>query len=48
MDGEQAAKLAEKLGLEYEIKLDGKYSVADIFHKQVEAPKAPKRRLGFV
>jgi hypothetical protein len=44
---EQAVKLTNKLGIE----LDGekeKWSVADIFHKQVEAPRAPKRKLGFV
>jgi len=43
----QAETLANKL----DIPLDGKkdqWSVADIFHKQVEAPKAPKRKLGFV
>lgn len=44
----QAQKLADKLEVKLEIKDDGKYSVADIFHKQVEAPKAPKRKLGFV
>lgn len=48
MNEEQAAKLAAKLNLTYETKPDGKYSVADLFHKQVEAPKAPKRKLGFV
>lgn len=48
LNEEQAAKLADKLGLDYETKSDGKYSVADLFHKQVEAPKAPRRKLGFV
>ena len=48
MNEEQATKLADKLGLELKTKDDGKYSVADIFHKQVEAPRAPKRSLGFV
>ena len=48
MNEEQATKLAAKLDIELEIKADGLYSVADIFHKQVEAPKAPKRKLGFV
>jgi hypothetical protein len=44
---EQAVRLTDKLDIE----LDGvkeKWSIADIFHKQVEAPRAPKRKLGFV
>lgn len=48
MSEDQAVKLADKLGIELVKKPDAMYSVADIFHKQVEAPKAPKRRLGFV
>lgn len=43
----QAVNLTNKLG----ISLDGekeKWSIADIFHKQTEAPRAPKRKLGFV
>ena len=42
---------AETLAAKLDIPLDGQkdqWSVADIFHKQVEAPKAPKRKLGFV
>ena len=48
MNEDQAKKLASKLDIELDIKADGMYSVADIFHKQVEAPKAPRRKLGFV
>jgi ATP-dependent 26S proteasome regulatory subunit len=43
----QAEKLADKLDIPLEGTKD-QWSVADIFHKQVEAPKAPKRKLGFV
>lgn len=48
MNEEQATKLADKLDIQLEIKPEGLYSVADVFHKQVEAPRVPKRRLGFV
>lgn len=44
---DQAVVLADKVG----VPLDGvkdKWSIADVFHKQVEAPRAPKRKLGFV
>ena len=44
---EQAVALADKVG----VQLDGereKWSIADVFHKQVDAPRAPKRKLGFV
>lgn len=47
LDQKQAQKLADKL----DIKLDGereKWSIADIFHKQMLAPRAPSRKLGFV
>lgn len=43
----QAEKLANKLN----IKLDGDrdtWSIADVFHKQVQAIKTPKRKMGFV
>jgi hypothetical protein len=43
---EQATVLAGKVG----IVLDGvrdKWSIADVFHKQVEAQRAPRRKLGF-
>ena len=44
---QQAEKLAHKLN----IKLDGQrnsWSIADVFHKQVQAVKTPKRKMGFV
>ena len=41
-----AVKLANKLGVSIDEKKD-KYSLAEIFHKQVSAPKA-KRTMGFV
>ena len=44
---DQAVALAKKV----DVQLDGvkdKWSIADIFHKQTEAPKAPRRRLGFI
>lgn len=44
---DQAVALANKV----DVQLDGvkdKWSIADIFHKQTEAPKAPRRRLGFI
>lgn len=48
LDGDQARKLADKLDIPLEKKEDGKYSIADVFHKQVDAPRTPKRKLGFV
>ena len=48
MNEEQASKLSTRLELEYDTKPEGKYSIADIFHKQVEAPKSPKRKVGFL
>lgn len=48
MNQEQATKLSTRLGIEYDTKPDGKYTIADIFHKQVEAPKSPKRKVGFM
>lgn len=42
---------AEKLAAKLKINLDGardKWSIADVFHKQVQAIKAPKRKMGFV
>ncbi len=44
---DQAVALANKV----DVQLDGvkdKWSIADVFHKQTEAPKAPRRRLGFI
>lgn len=48
LNDKQADVLAKKLGVEYEKNDSGKYSIAELFHKQVEAPRAPKRKLGFV
>lgn len=52
LNEEQATKLSVRLGIEYDNKYDtkpdGKYSIADIFHKQTEAPKTPKRKVGFI
>lgn len=42
---------AEKLATKLNISLDGvrdSWSIADVFHKQVLATKAPKRKMGFV
>lgn len=44
---DQAVVLADKVGVPLEGEKD-KWSIADVFHKQVEAPRAPKRKLGFV
>ena len=44
---EQAVKLTDKMGIE----LDGekeRWSIADIFHKQVETIRTPKRKVGFI
>lgn len=44
---DQAVALAKKV----DVQLDGvkdKWSIADVFHKQTEAPKAPRRKLGFI
>lgn len=49
--GTMSQAQAEKLAAKLDIPLEGEkeqWSVADIFHKQVEAPKVPKRKLGFV
>jgi hypothetical protein len=48
LNDEQAAALAKKLGVPFEQKDSDKHSIADIFHKQVQAVKTPKRKLGFV
>jgi DNA polymerase III delta prime subunit len=44
---EQAQTLADKLGVELP-GVNEKYSIADVFHKQVDAPRTPKRKLGFM
>lgn len=44
---DQAVKLAKRL----DIDLDGvkdKWSIAEVFHKQVDAPKTPVRKVGFI
>jgi hypothetical protein len=49
LDAEQASKLAVKLGVDFESKSDGQYSIAEIFNKQTHAAKAPRKRtMGFV
>ena len=44
---EQAEKLAAKVGVTVDSVKD-KWSIADVFHKQTEAPRVPKRKVGFV
>ena len=48
LNEEQANTLAKKLNVTHDHKDNGTYSIADIFNKQVHAPKAPKRSMGFV
>ena len=43
----QAVVLSKRVGVELDGEKD-KWSIADVFHKQSEAPRAPKRKLGFV
>jgi hypothetical protein len=45
---EQAQALAKRINVKYDSKTEGQYSIADIFHKQVQAPKSQKRKVGFV
>ena len=45
---EDASVLAKKLNVDIEKNDSGKYSIADIFHKQVTAPKHKTRSMGFV
>lgn len=45
---EQAGALANKLGVTFVPDSKTKYTIADIFHKQVQAIKTPKKKLGFV
>jgi molybdopterin-guanine dinucleotide biosynthesis protein len=45
---QQAQSLAEKLKVDIEKNDTGKYSIADIFHKQTEAPKHKSRSMGFL
>jgi DNA polymerase III delta prime subunit len=48
LNEEQTSALSKRLGVEYDTKDNGKYTIADIFHKQTEAPKTPKRKVGFL
>jgi len=48
LNEKQATALSTRLGVEYDTADSGKYTIADIFHKQVEAPKSPKRKVGFI
>ena len=45
---DEAARLAEKLNVKYDSNSKDKHSIADIFHKQTQDVKVPKRKLGFV
>lgn len=46
---EQADKLSAKIGVTYNNKDDGNYSIAEIFNAQTHAAKAPRKRsMGFV
>ena len=47
LDNEQAIKLAKKIGISID-ETKSQYTVADMFHKQVQAPKNRKRSMGFV
>jgi ATP-dependent 26S proteasome regulatory subunit len=48
LNEQQAQALAKRIDVKYDNKTEGQYSIADIFHKQVQAPKSQKRKLGFV
>lgn len=51
LNAEQAQKLAERLGVSYETKPNGKYSIAEVFNKKVEGTannKGVGRKMGFV
>lgn len=48
LDSKQATKLANKLGVVFDVNDQGKYSIADVFFKQIQKTKAPKRSMGFV
>ena len=48
LNEEQARKLAKQVNVDFEANNTGKYSIADIFHKQVIAPKTKTRPMGFV
>jgi hypothetical protein len=51
LNGDEATKLADKLGVTYETKTGGKYSIAEIFNKKVEGTTNNQRvgsKMGFV
>lgn len=50
LNGEQAAKLADKLGVKYETKTSDTYSIAEIFNKQIENTTSKKvsSKMGFI
>jgi hypothetical protein len=51
LNAEQAAKLATRLGVTYDTKKEGKYSIAEIFNKKVEGAAGVGRvgsKMGFV
>ncbi len=51
LNAEQAEKLANRLGVSYETKPDGKYSIAEVFNKKVEDTtnnKGVGKKMGFV
>jgi hypothetical protein len=50
LNGEQATKLANKLGVNYETKASGTYSIAEIFNKQIENATSKKvgSKMGFI
>jgi len=51
LSGVEASKLADKLGVTYETKPEGKYSIAEIFNKKVEGTTNNNRvgsKMGFV
>ena len=48
LNQKQADELANKLGVEYEKKPSGEYSLAEIFHQQSQSMKKSPRKMGFV
>ena len=48
LNEEHARELAKQVNVDFEPNNTGKYSIADIFHKQVIAPKTKTRPMGFV
>jgi hypothetical protein len=48
LNEQQARELAKQVHVDFESNSSGKYSIADIFHKQVIAPKTKTRPMGFV